>query len=220
MKKSFLLIWILLLILNVTGNAQFKMGVTPVTGINFNLHNGSDLEENGNGFGFMVGAQADLSFSQSVGLIAGLAFYDNRSGSYSYDFNQGGVQFNNDISASLAYFQIETLLKFSLPSRFYFVFGPELGFNIEAENETTQSILTPGYTYQNDETTYKTKTTLKNTQTRFGLKAGAGFEIPLADKIDIVPQLTFGYGLSNVIEDVEWKLMTFQAQVGLKFSIL
>lgn len=220
MRKS-LLIWILVLFFNVAGNAQFKLGVTPVTGINFNLHNGSDLEENGNGFGFIVGAQADMSFSESVGLIAGLTFYDNRSGSYSGTFtNWQNVQFDYEVSASLAYFQIETLFKYSLPSKFHFVFGPELGFNVESESEREEKILTPGYVYQDDQTTQKTKATIKDSQTRFELKAGFGFEIPISNNVDLVPRFTFGYGLSDVVEDVKWKIMTFQALVGVKFSVL
>jgi hypothetical protein len=49
---------------------------------------------------------------------------------------------------------------------------------------------------------------------------GAGYELPIADNIHLVPQLTFGYGLSNVVEDVEWKILTFQALVGVKFDVL
>lgn len=85
-------------------NAQFQLGLKPVVGLNFNLHTGSDFPESDNGFGLVIGEQADMSFSKSIGLIAGLAFYDNRSGSYSSTASQNGIAYTSDISASLAYF--------------------------------------------------------------------------------------------------------------------
>lgn len=213
MKKSIILFATLIFVLYNNYYAQFRLGLTPVTGLNFNIHSGSDLQESGNGFGLFLGAQADMSFTESVGLVAGLVFYDNRYGSYSEsgtDYYYG--QYNADVRASLAYFQIEALFKYKLPSKLYFVFGPELGFNESAEAEVDISL--SGYGSQ------KSKSTIKNTQTRFELKMGTGYEIPIAKKLYIVPQLTFGYGLTNVVEDVNWKILTFQAQVGVKFNIL
>lgn len=211
--KKFLLVLLLLLMGTLTTNAQFKLGVTPATGFNFNIHSGSDLQESGNGFGIFLGAQADMSFSESIGLVAGMVFYDNRSGSYSESGTSQGIQYDADADVSLSYFQIEALFKYKLPSKVYFVFGPVLGFNEESEIEF--EINYPQYNQSS-----KSKQTLKNTQTRFELKMGGGYEIPLSNKIDIVPQLAFGYGLSNVVEDVKWKILTFQAQVGFRFNIL
>jgi hypothetical protein len=33
---------------------------------------------------------------------------------------------------------------------------------------------------------------------------GAGYDIPLSKLITLAPQLTFGYGVSDVIEDVDY----------------
>jgi hypothetical protein len=55
--------------------------LTPALGMNFNFHIGSDLPKSGNGFGMMIGGYADMNFTENIGLIAGLVFYDNRSGS-------------------------------------------------------------------------------------------------------------------------------------------
>lgn len=171
------------------------------------------MQETGNGFGLFLGAQADMSFTESIGLIAGLVFYDNRSGSYSESGTDDYYgQYNAHVDFSLSYFQIEALFKYKLPSNLYFVFGPELGFNLESEQQTEIKISNYG--------SQKSKGTLKDTQTRFELKVGGGYEFPITKNLNIVPQLTFGYGLSNVIEDVKWKILTFQAQVGVKFNIL
>lgn len=214
MKKQFLSILTLLLLVSSLSLAQFKLGLEPALGMNLNLHGGSDLKESGSGFGIAFGGYANMMFTKSVGMIAGLTFYDNRSGSYNESGTEQGVNYSADISASLAYFQIESLLKIATPSQFYFVFGPVLGFNVESEAEVEVSY--PQYPQYNQ----KSKSTIKDTQVRFELKAGAGYEIPITKTIDIVPQLTFGYGLTNVVKDVKWNVMTFQALVGVKFNLL
>jgi hypothetical protein len=183
--------------------------------MNFNLHTGSDIES-GSGFGLVFGGYADMNFTPMIGMIAGIAFYDNRSGSYSESgVDQTYGNYTIDASASLAYFQLESLFKLSLPSsNFYFIFGPVLGFNIESEAEYT--IHLPDYNY----TTKPAKQTIKDTQVRFELKTGAGYDILLSRLIIIAPQVTFGYGLTNVVKDVKWSILTFQALVGVKFNLL
>ncbi len=214
---------LLIIFFSSTNFAQFRLSLSPALGLNFNLHTGSDLPASGNGFGMMIGGYADMNFTENIGLIAGLAFYDNRSGSYSETgtFTGTAYTYSEDVSASLAYFQIETLFKLGVKrSNFFFVMGPVLGFNISGEYESTLKITTPGVTYQDGTTSQKSKGTIKDTQVRFELKAGAGYDIPVAEGIAIAPQLTFGYGLTNVVSDVKWSILTIQAQVGVKINML
>lgn len=213
MKKIFTTVVALMFLFSFQLNAQFKIGLEPAVGLNFNLHGGSDLPESGNGAGIVVGGYAHMMFSKNIGMIAGLAFYDNRSGSYDQSGTTSNVNYNADVSASLAYFQIESLFKYALPTGMYFVIGPVLGFNVESEAEVEVSY--PQYSQYNS----KSKSTIKDTQVRFELKAGAGYEIPMSRSIAIVPQVTFGYGLTNVVKDVKWKIMTFQALCGVKFDL-
>lgn len=220
MKKLIPLFLLIFLVSSQTSIAQFKLGLEPAFGMNFNIHSGSDIKETGSGFGIAFGGYTHMMFSKNVGMIAGLVFYDNRSGSYSDKGTEQGVNYTVDYSASLAYFQIESLFKFALPSGFYFVGGPVLGFNVESEGESKVSITTPGYTFQGGQTSQTTKASIKDTQVRFELKAGAGYEIPIAKSIDIVPQFTFGYGLTNVVKEVKWKILSFQLLVGVKFDLL
>jgi hypothetical protein len=201
--------------------AQFKMSVAPVTGMGFSIHNGSDLDQSGNGFGVVAGGLIDMQFNQSVGLITNFGFYDNRSGSYEDDITfQPGVVGTVENSVSLSYFTIEPLFKFQFPSRFYLMIGPSLGFNLSAENEIVETITTPDWTFDGENKTRKSKGTIRNTNTRFELKAGAGYNIRVANGFDIAPQITFGYGLTNVVEDVEWKILTIQANVAFKFAVM
>ena len=85
MKKMFTFLFLasmIFLLASNNGFAQFKLKVVPQTGMNFNLHTGSDIES-GSGFGLVVGGGVDMQFSNTIGLIANLQFYDNRSGSIS-----------------------------------------------------------------------------------------------------------------------------------------
>jgi hypothetical protein len=222
MKNTKVLLTIAAVMLMFVSNsfAQFKMSVAPVSGMSFNIHNGSDLNQSGNGFGVVAGALVDIQFNKSIGLITNVGFYDNRSGSYEDNITfQPGVEGTVENSVSLSYFTIEPLFKFQ-PSRFYLMVGPAIGFNLSAENEIVETITTPGWTFDGENTTRKSKGTIRNTNVRFELKAGAGYNIPVAKGFEIAPQVTFGYGLTNVVEDVQWKILTFQANVAFKFAVL
>ncbi len=228
MKKFFVFVLITAIsfLLAPNSSAQFKLSVAPALGMNFNIHSGSDLQESGNGFGLAFGGYTDMSFTPTVGLIAGLAFYDNRSGSTSSTGSEqvpgvGTVNFTQDVDVSLAYFQIESLFKLTIPSSgFYFVMGPVLGFNISGEQEVTTTITTQGITFQDGSTKQKAKATLKDTQVRFELKGGAGYDISLSRLITLAPQFSFGYGLTNVVKDVKWKALTIQGLVSVKFNLI
>jgi hypothetical protein len=204
----------------ISVNAQTKLSLAPVVGLNFNIHNGSDLDESSTGFGMVIGGQADITFNRSIGLQTNLMFFDKRSASLSETQTEGGVTFTSDNSVSLTYLQIEPLLKVNFPSNFYLLFGPTLGFNLSAESENEITIETPGFTFEDGSTKSESKGTIRNTSTRFELKAGAGVEIPLSYNLSLTPQVTFAYGLTNVVEIVEWKIMSFQALVGVKFAIM
>ncbi len=218
--KILLTLAAVLLMFTTSSLAQFKMSVAPVSGMGFSIHNGSDLNQSGNGFGVVAGALVDMQFNRTVGLITNIGFYDNRSGSYEDDITfQPGVVGTVENSVSLSYFTIEPLFKFQ-PSRFYLMVGPAIGFNLSAENEIVETITTPGWTFDGENTTRKSKSTIRNTNVRFELKAGVGYNIPVANGFDIAPQVTFGYGLTNVVEDVEWKILTIQANVAFKFAVM
>lgn len=229
MKRMFMFLFltsILFVLVQNSSNAQFKLSVAPALGMNFNIHSGSDLKESGNGFGLEFGGYADMSFTPTVGLIAGLAFYDNRSGSSSSTGSEqvpgvGTVNYTQDVDVSLAYFQIESLFKLTIPgSGFYFVMGPVLGFNISGETESTTTITTQGVTFQDGTNKQKAKSTLKDTQVRFELKGGAGYDISVSRLITLAPQFSFGYGLTNVVKDVKWKVLTIQGLVSVKFNLI
>lgn len=216
---------ILILISSVLSFAQFKLYLGPQIGINFNIHTGSDLPNSGHGFGMLGGGQVDMEFSRTIGLITNIGFYDNRYGSYSNTgsivVNGQTVNYTTDNSASLAYFTLEPLLKIKLPlSDFFFFVGPAIGFNIESSSETATTLNTPGFTFPDGTTKQTAKASIQNTLVRFELKLGAGYNIPVGDMIAIAPQISFGYGLTNVVSDVSWKILTIQASAVVKFRLI
>ncbi len=199
-KLSFVALVVLMVVSVGTAPAQFKMAVGGGMGLNLNLFSGSDVN-GGSGVGFAVAGQADMSFSKTIGILTSIYFYDNRSGSYTQTGNSGGVNYSTDISASVAYFELEPLFKLKLEEApVYFVLGPSLGFNVQNSYEATTSYLNQS---QNQ------KGTIQNMNTRFEIKAGGGYIYPISKTMRVNTQLTFGYGLSNVVENVNWKIMSF-----------
>ncbi len=231
MKKNLLISTTTLLLALAFANPvfpQFRLNLGPSVGTNFNIHTGSDLPQSGNGFGFVIGAQADMSFTPTVGLIANMQFYDNRSGSYSqtgsnqYVDQQGNPvtsTVTTDNSASLAYFDFEALFKLGLKNNNLFFFaGPSVGFNIEGSYEQTVTETFPA-PYENNNTKNTSKGSIQNLNARFELKFGSGYDIP-AGNMFITPQVSFGYGLTQVEQDVNWRILTVQALVTVKFNLI
>jgi hypothetical protein len=219
MKKTLLFTVIAFFIISSQGLSQFRLKLGPNTGMNFNIATGSDVEETSNGFGFFIGGTVDMQFTPTIGLIANMQFYDNRSVSSSIEGTQQGISYTVDVSTSLAYFMIEPLFKLSLPgSGFYFVGGPCVGFNIEGSIEANLSSENDQLTFGDGST--KQKSTIRNTLTRFELKIGSGYDFVLSPLVTLAPQLTFGYGITKVVEDVESRVLTIQLQAAVKFALI
>ncbi len=218
MKNIFTSIILILFLSNIS-YSQFKMKVGPTLGLNFNIGTGSDLNETATGLGLLIGAQVDMNFTRTIGLITNVQFYDNRSGSSSSEGTQSGISYSITSSSSLAYFMIEPLFKLDLTgSRLYFVMGPMVGFNIEASSELRLTSQNNRLTFTDGST--KIKQSIKNTLVRFGIKTGAGYNIPLSRLVELTPQLYFEYGLTNIQSNVSARILTFQALVTAKFNIL
>ncbi len=224
MKTRFLVLAVAVLALCFApaSQAQFHLSIAPVVGMNFNLHTGSDLDATGTGVGVVLGGQAIMTFSPMIGLMSGLTFYDNRSGSFTKSFpskQYTNATANEDNSISLAYFQIENLFLLRLPrTDLIFMAGPVVGFNIEGSYDN--STKTVDNTDPNLSVTSKAKGSLKDLLVRFELKFGAAYDIHVSKNLIIFPQLTFGFGLTKVQSDVSWRVLTIQSVVGVRFNVL
>ena len=221
MKKVLFLSLIFSIMLSLPDNshAQFKLKIGPTTGMNFNIGTGSDVEETYTGFAFMIGAQADMSFNRTIGLITNIQLYDNRSASSSTEATTQGVSYTVKDNLSLAYFLIEPLFKLSIPSSgFFFLVGPEFGFTVSSSRTLKISSENDQVKFQDGST--KSKSSLKDTNARLALKFGAGYDIPVSNLVTLTPQLQFGYGLTNVMENVAARILSIQTLVTVKFRML
>jgi len=204
-KLSWILLVVLCVAVAVPSQAQFRLALGGVTGMNFSIHSGSDLQATGTGVGFAFGAQADMSFSKNIGLVTTLYFYDGRGGSY--NFTTQGVTANYD--ASVGYFMIEPLFKYTLPKApVYLIIGPAIGFAVQGSYAVTAT----GYT--------GTKGSITDMNARFEIKAGAGYIFPLSKDMRINGQFTFGYGPSTVQSNVNWRIMTFGLHGVFQYDIV
>jgi len=205
-----------------TSFSQFHLGIAPEVGMNFNIHSGSDLSATGSGIGLVIGGQARMTFSPMFGLVSALTFYDNRSGSITQSLpsqQYANATANIDNSVSLAYLQFENLFLLKLRNiGLFFVAGPVIGFNIEGSYDQKTKTVSNADPTQFVES--KAKGSLKDLLVRFEMKFGGGYEIPISRNVSLIPQLTFGFGLTKVISDVSWRVLTFQLMVPVEFKII
>lgn len=220
MKKVFTVLALSVLLISLSSNnsqAQFRLRLGPQVGLNFNIQSGSDVTETTNGFGALIGAQVDMNFTPVIGLMTNMQFYDNRYASFSLDQTVDGVPYTVTDGASMAYFMIEPLFKVTVPnSNFFFFIGPSLGFPVQSSEEI--KITSPGNNVEFPGGGTKRTGTIRNTNTRFEMKLGSGVDINLGG-VYLAPQFSFGYGLSNYVEDLEAKILTFQLLTTVKFAL-
>ncbi|MGE5497118.1 MAG: outer membrane beta-barrel protein [Syntrophothermus sp.] len=221
MRKWYAVLLSILLILGLTPEkqfSQFRLKLGPQTGLNFNIGTGSDMPKTSSGFGFFIGGTVDMNFSPMVGLITNLQFYDNRSSSFSESDTFQGIKYTVENSSSIAYFMIEPLFKLSIPrSGFYFVMGPAVGFNVQATGEAKITSANDQITFNDGST--KQSSSIDNMNARFEVKLGAGYDIDLGP-LYLTPQLTFGYGITEVREELSARILTIQALVAVKFNLI
>lgn len=221
MKKILTVFALSVLLISLSSNqsqAQFRLRLGPQVGLNFNIGTGSDVNETTNGFGMVIGGQVDMSFTPVVGIMANLQFYDNRYVSSSIDGTaDNGSSYTITDGTSMAYFMIEPLLKLSIPaSNFFFFIGPAIGFPVQSSFEEKITSPNNNVTFQGGQT--KITGTVRNTNARIEMKLGTGVDINLGG-VYLTPQVSFGYGLSNIQENFEAKILTFQALATVKFPL-
>jgi len=166
--------------------AQFHLAIAPELGLNYNVHTGSDLSSSGQGVGFVIGGQARMMFTRTVGLAVGLDAYNGRGGSATLSLPNAFANSYyqpyktwvlnalppdvHDVTVSLAYFQIETLFLLKLPaSGIFFEAGPAVGFSIQSSAQDNITHQEPSGSYGfngNNQFTYQGLTTVHEKESR------------------------------------------------------
>lgn len=210
MKKfySFPVVLILLILIGSgTGFGQ-KVLIGPRLTGNYNIYNQKGLTGSYNGVGIGIGGTVDASFSQHIGIMANLTFFDMRNFSNSQTVNNTTL----DQSLTLSYITIDPMFKAEF-SGFYMVGGASLGIKLNSSGETTQ--VTTGQAPVTQPSNLDTKSM------RFDFAVGTGFNFMLSpdmylgtDFMAYIPITdTYNFpGLGNSI-------FTLKLGAALKFKI-
>jgi opacity protein-like surface antigen len=207
MKRILLVVLVVLCIgtLVSAGSAQTKISLGLGVGPNFaSLTTDPDLSWDSR-FGFIIGADVELMFSEMWGLQAG-AEYIMKGAEYTF--------LGETLTMKLSYISIPVYakVKFSLDGSAFkpFLFaGPQIGFITSAEIEA-------GGTSQDVKDQFES--------TDFALDFGAGGEYALNPKTAIFASLGYSLGLSNIAkldagEEGSIKTTGFQILVGVRLSL-
>ena len=210
MKKSLLAIITSVVLLFALTGASFAQSVKigpRVTG-NYNIYNQKGLTGSWSAIGVGIGGVVDVSFSQHIGLMVNLTFFDMKNWGNSVTT---GNQIQ-DATRTLSYLTLDPMFKAEF-SGFYMVAGPSLGIKLgsSGENTTTNTGQPPVITPVN----FDTKSA------RFDIATGAGYNFRLSQDMTLgsdfmvyIP-LTDTYnfpGLSNSI-------FTLKLGASLKFTL-
>lgn len=210
MKKaySFPVILILLFItLSDVGFGQRVLIGPRLTG-NYNIYNQKGLTGSYNGAGIGIGGTVDVSFTQHIGIMANLTFFDMRNFSNSQTTNNTTVE----QSLTLSYITIDPMFKAEF-SGFYMVGGASLGIKLNSSGEITQ--VTTGQPPVTQPSNLDTKSM------RFDFAVGTGYTFTLSEGMymgtDFMAYIpitdTYNFpGLGNSI-------FTLKLGVSLKFKI-
>jgi hypothetical protein len=193
----------------------------------------------GNGFGLQVGGFADYPLTGEISVFATLGYrifspvYEKSQQRLEYVAVPGGgdfmwVDYSLKTTLSLSMIEFGVAAKWELPLKgLYVAVGPEFGWIILDNIEETESITTPGLTY---DTNGRTDQTFMNDNLdvyysdaaafRVGLAARIGYILPIHEKLAIAPELMMSMPLTPVTPTyTNWKLAAWQCNVYLRFTI-
>jgi hypothetical protein len=198
----------IMMVMAMGTKAQVQVSAGVGGGINYNFHSLSDGEESFHGFGGLVTGQVDLQFSRYAGLLLWIDFYSDLSGKKKME---GG----SSIETKLGYLNIAPTLKLCIPgSPFYFYGGPGIAFKTKARLKLTVPYEEEGYRSNVAE-----EIDIEETNTRFDLRFGLGYDIFASNKLIISPFAGFHYGFNKITKDGEWKINTLNVGIAARFNV-
>ncbi|TXD52860.1 MULTISPECIES: porin family protein [unclassified Polaribacter] len=205
MKKVLLIAVIALLSLSNVNAQDVKFGAK--TGLNFSNFTG-DVEDAKTKIGFNIGAFVEIGLSDKFTFQPELLF--STQGAKSED-SEGSDSFEQTIKAN--YLNVPLMLKYAVSDKFALEFGPQIGFLLSADAETTGNIEGESISVEVD-----VKDSFKSID--FGLNFGASFDI--VENVFIGAR--YNLGLSNIIDsedmdsdDEKAQNSVFSVSVGYRF---
>lgn len=206
MKKVFLVAALAVLGMSQT-DAQVKFGVKAGPQIT-NLIGDDVSDDKEAKVGVNVGGYANIRFSEQLAFQPELLF--SLQGNKQTEKEEAlGTTTTWESKNNLSYINVPLMLKWYAYEGLNFEFGPQVGFNVGAKNETTMKIS------NNDGTiTTESDRDIENIETvDFGLNIGAGYELPMGLNFG----LRYTHGLTNIVKDVDAKNSVIALGIGYTF---
>ena len=193
--------------------------------------------------GAQIGVDVTYQFHPNWAVMA-KASYDNKHSKESYEriiatpIKLGNVVAIRDIiyeesgTVSLAYFSFGLFGRWQPRLERWYVFaGPSVGLPMTAQIKHDQSIVTPDVTYQEigiSETKREVSTADFDGTLRLEAMVGFGYDYIVRPRWFVTPEIRVGYPLSKVTATVtdrgkvidipDWKVLSVQLSVGLKYE--
>lgn len=203
----------------------------------------------GNGFGFYIGATVDFPVSKIVGIVGKVNFH-TRSGSFSSQAREvfsllppDTTDIKQDLKWTFNYIGIDLLVRIQIIEKSLYAFvGPSYVSSLSNKVKLDEQLLNPNAFYIEDDgtpfgtTARKLQTLNSETEitglekSRFELKAGLGWWIPLDKKLYLTPEVLVGIPLTKLISDqtdpttgkivtFDFNMMSLFATIGLRWEM-
>ncbi len=215
-------------------------------GAAYNMHNGTVGVNEGvlecgsfvdaTALRWFVGNQANIPLNESWAFSPRL-YYHKASGSFTNSnqlqpkiaLSDGSIvslATTHTLDVSLDYLSLDLLGSYFLTDRVYVNGGLCVGLPTRNAFEQFESIVSPvGATFSDGSTTRRIASgyfsdkqgNVASNSLRIAAVLGAGTMIPLSSSWILNPELSFQYGLTNVISDASWKVHTLRAGAGLLY---
>ena len=204
--NRFLVVLLLFAISNSITAQSVEIG-PRLTG-NLNIFNMERLTGTWNGVGIGIGGTTDISFSQNIGIITNLTFFDMKN--FSNESTNNNI--TTETTLSVAYITIDPLFKAEF-SGFYLVGGFSLGIKISSSGEQTQSVINQNPTVQT--------LNLNTNSMKFDLAFGTGYNFYLSPTMALAPDFMMYIPLTDTydIPGSSNSSLTLKLGASLKFRI-
>lgn len=193
--------------------------------------------EDGDGLGLSMGALFEMDFTSDFFLAARLGYTD-LSGELSSIENttiilnntpQNG-EFTHTVTANIQAITAKLLAGFRIMPNLSIYAGLGAGNMISATYDQVEQITNPSDrgTFIDGDTGFDTGKRTRNesvgdipelSSLRLFLSTGIGYELPLNrdNTIRLMPEVNFNFALSNVVNDVDWKINELKGGIALKY---
>jgi outer membrane protein OmpA-like peptidoglycan-associated protein len=227
-------------------DSSYRMSYGAYLGLGFNWHYGDFKKlpgipnccpsfESGSGLGFSLGAFAEYPLQNDLRLglravfstLSGTMLKDEPTTIMYKDVATDGM-FEHKLESTLSYLNIEPYASYELFENFSAKAGLGVGFKIQGDFHQIEEIKTPeGATFIENgvdtrkRTRHDTSGAIPDAESlRLALNIGFQYTLPLNrdSSLQIIPEISFYYPLTNVAKDVKWSVACITAGVSIRYT--